>query len=219
MAWTKIKKTHFSSIEPVISLNNNRFSYNSVFSKIAELEKKSFVMYYIDEENRKIGFEFTNVENENSFKIILNKSKGNYSQSTELFSKKWIQKVSKSKNLNRFKPLKEGKKYVITLIPIFEFKVSRDEFLKIPPEASGIYRYLDNQNIVYIGKGNIRTRLKELSRKDWKFDIIEYSTIGDNDLQFEWESFWIERFKLENDNKLPPYNLISGKINLTNGTI
>lgn len=213
MTWIKIRKTYFSSNEPVISLNNNRFSYNSVFSKIAELEKKPFVTYYIDEDNRRIGFEFSNVENENSFKIILNKSKGNYSQSTELFSKDWIRKVSESKEINRFKPIKDGSKYVVTLIPVFEIKVQRGDYLKIPHSASGIYRYIDSHNIVYIGKGNIRDRLKESSRIDWKFDTIEYSVLK-QELQFEWESFWIERFRLENDNKLPAYNLISGKLNL-----
>ncbi|NOY97010.1 MAG: hypothetical protein GXO81_11705 [Chlorobi bacterium] len=212
MAWTKIKKSYFSSAEPVISINNNRFSYNSVFSKIAELEKNSFVTYYVDEENRKIGFEFKNIEDEYAFKINLNKSKGNYSQSNELFSKDWIQKISKIKEVNRFKPIKDGNKFVITLLPVFEFRVLRTNYLKIPSEASGIYRYIDNNNIVYIGKGKIRNRLKELSRKDWQFDTIEYSIIGDADLQFEWERFWIEQFKGKNENRLPAYNLISGKI-------
>jgi hypothetical protein len=211
MAWTKIKKTSFTSNEPVISINNNRFSYNAVFSKLAELEKNPFVTYYIDEQRRKIGFEFKSIEDEDSFKIILNPGKGNYSQSTELFSKKWIQKVSETKGMNRFKPIKDGKKYVITLLPIFENKVSRSEHLNIPVDATGIYRYIDQNNIVYIGKGNIRDRLKEPARKDWKFDTIEYSIIEDNELQFEWESYWIEQFKSENENILPAYNLISGK--------
>ena len=170
--------------------------------------------YYIDEENRKIGFEFNSEETDYSFKVILNKTKGNYSQSTELFSKKWIKKVSTSKKINRFKPIKDGKKYVITLIPIFELKVDRNEYQNIPIGTFGIYRYLDNNKTVYIGKGDIRRRLNELQRKDWKFDTIEYSIIEDHKSQFEWESFWIERFKSENYDKLPAYNLISGKTNI-----
>ena len=219
MAWTKIKKTNFSSNEPVISINNKRFSYNTVFSKIAELEKKPFVSYYMDEENRKIGFEFNSEETENSFKVVLNKSKGNYSQSTELFSKNWIEKTSKLKILNRFKPMKDGKKYVITLMPIFEFKVTKAKYLNIPSDTFGIYRYLDNNKTVYIGKGDIRTRLKDLQRKDWLFDTIEYSIIKDEESRTEWESFWIERFKSENDNKLPAYNLIRGKVNTAHNKV
>jgi hypothetical protein len=185
MEWTKIKTRYFTSAEPLITLNNNRFSFNSMFSKIVELEKNQYVTYLIDEENLKIGFEFKNFEEQDSFKVVLNKTKGNYCQSNELFSKKWIQKVSKLREVNRFKPVKDGKIYVITLMPVFENSVKRDQYLKISAEVNGIYRYLDKGNIVYIGKGNIRNRLKELSRKDWVFDTIEYSNISSDDLQYE----------------------------------
>ncbi len=211
MAWVKIKKSFIASDEPIISLNNNRFSYNIIFSRIAELEKNQFVTYYFDEENRKIGFEFSNVESPDSFKIILNKQKGNYSQSTELFSKKWIQKVSNQKEFSRFKPTRDGKKYIITLIPVFEFSLKREDINQLNSEVKGIYRYLDNSNVVYIGKGLIRMRIKEPARQDWKFDVVEYSVISDEDLQYEWESFWLEKFKDQNEGRLPAYNLISGR--------
>lgn len=200
----------FASDEPIITLNNNRFSYNSVFCKIAEVEKNQYVTYFIDEENRKIGFEFKNVEDQDSFKIVGNKEKGYYSNCTELFTKRWIQKISRIKEVNRFKPIRDGKMYVITLMPVFETSVLREEYLKVPSEACGIYRYLNKGSIVYIGKGNVRNRLRELSRKDWEFDTIEFSIIVENDSQFEWESFWIERFKDTNENRLPVYNKISG---------
>lgn len=210
MAWLKVKKQNFSSNEPVISLNNNRFSYNVYFSKLAELEKNRFVKYFIDEENRKIGFEFYDNEVPDSFKVTGNSIKGRYSQSTELFSKTWIQKISKLNGINRFSPIVDGKKFIITLMPVFEIKVLKTDYLKINSEACGIYRYLDNGNIVYIGKGNIRSRLREISRKDWSFDTIEYSIVS-SDTQFEWENYWISRFRVENENCLPAYNLISGK--------
>jgi len=67
--------------------------------------------------------------------------------------------------------------------------------------------------------GDIRTRLKDLQRKDWLFDTIEYSIIKDKESRTEWESFWIERFKSENDNKLPAYNLIRGKVNTAHNKV
>jgi hypothetical protein len=212
MTWVKIKKSFFSTDEPLITIGNNRFSVNSAFSKIAELEKNKYVTYYVDADDRKIAFEFKNSEDADSFKVIINKRKGNYSQSTELFTIPWIQKISQQKVINRFKPFRDGKKYAIVLMPIFENSVYKKDYLKIPASACGIYRYIDNENIVYIGKGNIRNRLSELPRNEWKFDRVEYSIITDNDSQLEWESYWISNFKANNQNSLPAYNLISGKL-------
>lgn len=211
MTWVKIKKSFFSTDEPLITVANNRFSFNSAFTKIAELEKNRYVTYFFEEENRRIAFEFKSTEDADCFKVIINKEKGNYSQSTELFSIFWIQKISRQKGINRFKPFKDGKKYIITLMPIFENIVPRPDYLRIPSSACGIYRYIDNGVVVYIGKGNIRDRLSEVSRKEWKFDAIEYSVILDNDSQHEWESYWINHFKTNNGNYFPAYNLVSGK--------
>jgi hypothetical protein len=211
MAWVKLKKSYFSSDEPLITIAHNRFSYNAIFSKIAELDKNPFVCYYLDEDSRKIGFEFKNIEEIDSFKVIVNKEKGNYSQSTELFRVPWIKKISLVKGINRFKPIRDGKRYTITLMPIFENVVLRKEYLQIPSSASGIYRYIDNGVVVYIGKGNIRDRLNETTRNDWKFDTIEYSIIQDSESQLEWESYWINEYKKNNHNHLPNFNLIGGK--------
>jgi len=211
MTWIKIKRTIPTSDEPIISLNNNRFSYNVIFYKIAELAKFNFVTYFVDFGTRKIGFEFTIEENADSFKLIKNEKKEHYSQSVEIFKIPWIQKVSKEKSICRFRPIKEGKKWVITLIPAFDNIVKRSDYLKIGSDLKGIYRYLLNDKIVYIGKGNIRDRLNEPQRKEWNFEIIEYSIIDDVNEQFEWESFWIESYKNENDGYLPSYNLIAGK--------
>lgn len=96
-------------------------------------------------------------------------------------------------------------------MPIFENSIKRDKVDKIGYEVRGIYRYVDNGRVVYIGKGVVRQRLQELQRGEWKFDTIEYSVIEDDESQFEWESFWIERHKYENENYLPAYNSISGR--------
>jgi hypothetical protein len=211
MGWVKVKKINFQSDEPLVTILANRFSFNSIFFKIAELTKYKYVTYYLDHENRKIAFEFQIHETPDSYKVIGGTAKGTYCQSTELFKIPWVKKVSQFKNSNRFKPIRDGKKYIITLMPVFEFSFLRKDYLKIRTDTTGIYRYLDNGKIVYIGKGNIRKRLQELGRDEWKFDLIEYSIISNEDLQFEWESYWLNDFKDSNQNHLPTYNLISGK--------
>jgi hypothetical protein len=95
-------------------------------------------------------------------------------------------------------------------MPSFETRVNRSDATRINFGDKGIYRYLKNTQIVYIGKGNVRDRLNEQQREDWDFDIIEYSIIEKQDEQFEWENYWIEKYKEENEGFLPTYNLISG---------
>ena len=58
--------------------------------------------------------------------------------------------------------------------------------------------------------GNIRQRLKSKERDDWDFNEIQYSLITEKDHQIKWESFWLDRYKLENKGKLPLYNKVSG---------
>ena len=110
------------------------------------------------------------------------------------------------KSQNKYKPTKDGKKQIITLRPVFENSIKRENSSKIPSDIKGIYRYIDEGKIVYIGKGSIKDRLKEDQREEWKFDTIEYSLIDNDDEQFEWEHYWIEEFKKGNNNFLPAYN-------------
>jgi hypothetical protein len=210
MAWRIVRRVATTSNDPLIIVHKQRFSYNILFYRLAELEKNQYVTYYVDEENRKIGFEFGNQETEHTSKIVGSNKQGYVSYSTELFRQPWIKKAGEMKEQNKYKPTRDGKKWVITLRPIFENRIKRENIEKLGSNVKGIYRYLDNGQVVYIGKGFIRKRLNEEQRKNWKFDAIEYSIINDDDEQYEWESYWIDEFKRVNDNFLPPYNIISG---------
>jgi hypothetical protein len=60
--------------------------------------------------------------------------------------------------------------------------------------------------------GNVRSRLNESGRDEWEFDKIEYSVVSAEAQQYEWESFWIDRFKEGNNGILPSYNRIAGRV-------
>jgi hypothetical protein len=210
MAWRIVKRIAVTSNDPLIIINKQRFSYNMPFFRLAELEKNQFLTYHVDEEIRKIGFEFNDHETENSSKIVGNNKQGYVSYCTELFRQPWVRKAGNMKGQNKYKPIKDGKKWVITLRPAFENSLRREDMGSLDAESKGIYRYMDSGKVVYIGKGTIKKRLNEEQRKDWKFDVIEYSIIGDVDEQYEWESYWIDEYKKVNNNFLPPYNLIAG---------
>jgi len=109
-----------------------------------------------------------------------------------------------------YDPKKNGNVWIIQLCPAFEEKRAR-ESEDIPSNVSGIYRYLsESGEIVYIGRGYIKGRLKSPERQDWVFDVVEYSEVKNPDLQVKWEAFWIEKFREQNNGKFPVYNKVSG---------
>jgi len=221
MSWELVTRDDFfeGSNAPFISVSKSHFSFNAAFVRHAELEPGSRATVYVDSDNRKIGFEFHADERLNSFSLSAassdkkgQKRKALQCAATGTVQKhKWIEAVTKENAKNRrFSPRKEGSKWVIQLCPAFEERRAR-ESKDIPSEISGIYRYVrEGGGIVYIGRGPIKGRLQSPERKDWDFDVIEYSIVADPDEQVKWESFWIERFKDQNNNELPFYNKVSG---------
>jgi hypothetical protein len=81
---------------------------------------------------------------------------------------------------------------------------------KVPDDATGIYRYLFNGDIVYIGRGAIRSRLASNERSDWMFDKVEFSPLENQAEQERWESEWLEEYRSLNG-FLPMYNRIGGR--------
>jgi hypothetical protein len=76
--------------------------------------------------------------------------------------------------------------WTISLCPAFEMRVGSGS--EIPANAAGIYRYLRGNDVVYIGRGTIRSRFNSPERQEWDFDTIEYSIVL-NDQQPHWESY------------------------------
>ncbi len=214
MTWIRVKRTMKSSDEPIIKLSEQRFHYNVVFHRLAELGKYESVVYHADPDDRKIAFEFfKDNTQEDGYKLEKKANKGTRSNAIELLNQfAWAAKVEKLKEpeLKKFIARKDGRFWIIQLSPAFENRSDRHDSANIDTKAQGIYRYLDEGVIVYIGKGNIRKRLGESDRTTWKFDTIEYSEIQSEQSQFDWEFFWMERFKERNNGRLPYYNAISG---------
>jgi len=213
----KFKRIRVSQDEPVIAIRDNRFYFNSTFSKIAELKDKKFVRYYLDEKKMEIGFEFLSEKEDSHCYQIGNESnkKNNFRSSAgELISRyPRMKKIhnSRDNDLKKFVATKLGNLWIIKLRPSFENSVDREDINKLANELSGIYRYLNGfDEVVYIGEGNIKQRGKVQERREWKYDKIEYSIIEKEDERYYWESYWIEKHKEQNNGQLPYYNLLSG---------
>jgi hypothetical protein len=202
--------------EPLITVGGQSFSFNARFAKEAELKKYSKVAIFIDEKEYKIGFEFHSRENErNNFTLQFRSKKGAGAiiKAQEIIrNTPFIKKINSLKNsvdkrfpvsFDRFEKL-----YVINLSPAFETSI--DDNKTVTSEARGIYRYLDGDLVVYIGRGNIKSRINSPERKEWKFDKIQYSIVEDQEKQAEWEAYWIRRHKEDHQGQLPFYNKIEG---------
>lgn len=217
MAFQMVKREDqmVASKQSYIILRENTIAFNSIFFKEANLNRYTYVKTHVDPDNYKIGFEFHNNSiDEDSLSLYTDsKSKNNRNISTRQIYKKykWIDKISKLPNnaLKRFKPKYDNieKKWVITLIPTFEYSAKTKD---VPNNINGIYRYKKSNEVVYIGKGKIRSRANSPERKNWIFDTIEYSIIEDSKKQSEYESYWLDVYSRETGG-LPIYNKISGQ--------
>lgn len=204
------------SDEPFISFRPEHIGFNTVFSKLAGVTISSRVVFYVDDEQFRVGFRFTPEAEPSS--LALNQQgmnqKSYYSSLGELRYIPWIWAVCQlPARQRRFKPelqkTEVGKIWAVQLAPAFEIKRNREPN-NISNDEKGIYRYRRSGEVVYIGRGTILDRLRQPDRKDWDFDSIEYSLVENVDDQLKWEGYWIERFKEENNGKLPIYNKISG---------
>ncbi len=115
----------------------------------------------------------------------------------------------KEAELCKFEPAFEKfeRKWIVVLRPNFEVKVF-DRF-EIPRNIDGIYRYLQRDEVVYVGRGNIRSRADDSVRESWVYDSIEYSIVKNEQQRIELESFYIEYFS-KKLGRLPMYNKVSG---------
>ena len=220
MGWQEFQRrdSFQGSDRPFISVTGQHFGFNAMFVKMAELSPEKRVNIHADPENFRLGFEFhTDKARQNSFALASQSSarKGEkrtgmqctaYSVTNEF---PWVKSVTKLPVKDRrFEPTREGKLWVIQLCPAFEVKKAR-ESEDIPSDTRGIYRYLREGEIVYIGRGDIKKRLRSPEREDWDFDVIEYSLLEDPDQQVKWEDFWLTRYKENHEGKLPIYNKLS----------
>ena len=201
---------------PAISIRNDTIAFNSALRKLAELDRYGRVRVKIDDDNFKLGFIFHNLseqEDEHSLACYYDgANKGSKAMSGVRLMKihKWIKAISllpdaMDRKFSVHKDEIQKSMWVATLCPSFENMVQDTTDLG---NTNGIYRYVKSDGeIVYIGKGRIKSRISTPERAEWIFDKIEYSRLEDTNLQTKWESFWLEKFEREHG-RLPLYNTI-----------
>jgi len=208
--------------DSVLYVNKSGISFSAAFVKKNNLTDSVGVKFFIDDEDPHfLGFQFVKDNSQKNTLSLLasGRSRGGSAGFTvkarEMmnsnrilatianFEKKEDRTFEVSFNKNK-------KLFYIKLKPCFEFSVAWEAKNSIPNSTKGIYRYLNKDGqVIYIGKGDIRSRADSPERREWQIRKIEYSIIEDDEASYFWEEHYISRHVSAYGNK-PTYNLVLG---------
>lgn len=210
---------NYSEIDQYITISKSGFFFSAEFIDKNKLTDNNYCQFFTSNDSEyKFGVTFSKEKNEGSFKII-NTLKGKYrdksmarsvTASAFFNSTPIFKELTKNKCKNRFslKFSQADNCYIFNVIPSFEISKKPND---IPGDITGIYKCYDKEKyVLYIGKGNIRSRIKEHLSKGWELSKVDYSVIKDNDEMFKYESYHLEQYKKDNG-AYPPENLIGGR--------
>lgn len=228
--WYQRSDSFLRDTDPKITLRKEHIGYNAVFTKVANLNQYDRVRPGIDYENYRIYFQFL-YQGKDEHGNYVKDVEGRFKDTLALYSdnpndatrstaaQKLYEQHALLRNISEYENPKhrqfevkqdpdDKSLWFTQLHPTFEHTVGPTADLK---DLRGIYRYIKNDLVVYIGKGVIESRVNASQRAKWVYDTIEYSVINDPGKQFEWENFWIERYK-EHHGEKPLYNQINGSV-------
>ena len=210
---------NYSEIDEYITISKSGFFFSAEFIEKNKLILNNYCQFFTSIENEyKFRVAFSQEKNEGSFKIIKT-TRGKYKDKTmarsvtasAFFNNTPIFKeLTKNNYKNRFslKFHKENDCYIFNVIPSFEISKKPNE---IPGDITGIYKCFNKDKHTWdIGKGKIKSRIKEHLGKGWELFKVDYSVIKDNDEMFKYEAYHLEQYKKENG-AYPPENIIGGR--------
>ncbi len=214
---------NYSEHEEFITISKSGFFFSAEFIEKNNLRLNQYCQFFTSSENDyKFGVSFSKDKKEGSFKLM-NNMNGKYrdksmarcvAASAFFNSNPTFNELKKNNHKNRFglKFCKENNCYIFNVIPSFEISKKPTD---IPKDITGIYKCLNKQkHVLYIGKGNLKSRIKEHLSKGWDLHRVDYSVIKDQSEMFKYESYHLEQHKKDNG-VYPPENMIAGR-RLTN---
>lgn len=208
--WKRYEVTNFKSEQPCITIRRSGFAINVSMMAAAKLETGDFVEIYVSDQEDMIGFKFFKEKQLGRLTITPDgggksraldaKSPNGFVACSLVKNNDSLSKIVSTKNSKLF-PVFEDDMWVIRLVSQWKYDASVRK-----PEASdmGIYRYLLDDDVVYIGRGWIQQRLSSPERTHWNFNKIEY-TLMTEDESVQRESQLIRAHR-EAFGRLPFYN-------------
>lgn len=196
---------------PLVTIRREAIVFNAPFVTTSGIDRYTHVSVSIDPDLFQVVFKFQNDFTE-AFKLTRDgggRGKGKAIQTAALMhANSWLAAIS-SKPEHSFKPEQiSADSWFISICPSFENRVSDKS--DIPSNVRGIYRYKHGNEIVYIGRGQVRSRTHAFGREEWDFETIEYSVLPEEAEQKKWEAFWLDHF-VKQYGELPIYNRIAGE--------
>lgn len=209
--------------DSVLYINKSGITFSAHFIKKHELSQHKGVKFFSDDEDPYyLGFKFTmDTSGTNTLSLMASgRSKGGSAGVTlkagELINRstvlRSIQKL-KVKTDKTFEIFFDPKLdlYSVMLRPNFEITINWSDRNKIPDNVIGIYQYVSKDSqVLYIGKGKIKSRANSPERNEWGIAKIQYSVLNDDEKCFFWENYHLERYVSTTGAK-PPFNVIMGK--------
>jgi len=223
MAIKEVSLDRIPAQDSVLVINKSGISFSAKFVKKEKLQDAKGVKFFVDDvDPYYLGFKFKNeLDEPNTLSLMASgRTRGGGAgftiKASELINKnpilKNVQKMN-SKQDRTFEIFFDKKEsiYSILVRPNFEIIVNYLDKNTIPEAFKGIYRYRNKEDqIIYIGKGGIKTRVNSPERRDWGIQKIEYSILLDDELSFYWENYYLDRYLSTHGSK-PPFNVIMGK--------
>ncbi|NQV92822.1 MAG: hypothetical protein HQ484_03975 [Candidatus Aquiluna sp.] len=207
-----------ASKDQVLTISRGAIRLSAKFIRGNRLEDMNYVEFFDDDENPYwLGFRLTQARDHNhSQKLNASSDSALKSISAQALIRtnpvlSAIAKLEdRSSRMFEISFDEKNSYWFVFFRPTFERQVFYVDKSNIPRDASGIYRYFDkNDELLYIGKGNIKGRLESLGRDQWGIHRIEFSTLQSEEDALKWESFHLSEFK-RRFGQLPTFNRIAG---------
>lgn len=210
--WIQQKPVYEIREECIATIVRGGIRLNAIFGKAIGENKGAQI--FIDTTGRKVGIKFIQESTPETFTVGSDGGGRARATNSKMIGCGSVIKgnpilaemAAGPKEKARLKFIHVDNMWETTLIPIFHLNVE-----ETPPRDGdiGVYRYMFDNQIVYIGQGNIKQRLASEDRRSWIFDKIEYFLAKDSAEAVLLESLYIEDYKKE-FKRLPMFNKVSG---------
>lgn len=214
MAWIKQKSKSMKVVLPCITVRQKTIALNASLMRESDAKIGGFAEVYLSDCGSRVALKFFKEAGDGRYKIT--PDGGSLSRcddlnfnaviaTTALLSNKNIASSVGTKKAKILVSKCESGMWVGSVHPTWQFKVSSRQ-----PECGdiGVYRYLLENDVVYIGHGVIVDRMRESHRSLWVFDDVEYLILP-KDEAIKEEARLIDAYVAE-FGKLPFYNKVSG---------
>lgn len=214
MKWVRQGNKSTKSDIPTINIRRKHLALNVELIEASKAVVGDYAEVFIDEDERAIGIKFFKEDGEDRYKLTPDGGgKARVSDVTRHNVVISCQSVATNPAFSALVGTKQAKLpakfenglWVAYALPTWKYTV---EDRKPVASEIGVYRYLLDDEVVYIGQGRISQRVADPARANWNFDRIEY-LITDSE-----NAVKIERVLLDAHvsafGRLPFYNKVLG---------